>query len=254
MHYLRSIRFLAAVAAGTALLLAGNVARAKDVNITEYLPEVRLTVQGRTYTIERIQDENHELSGGFAKTSRKCPPFCIHAMEAAPGVATVGELELLEFLKNKVEKGSGLLIDARAESWYLKGTIPGAVNIPFTAFTGEDRNPAALADALARLGARKGQTVNWSDTVHKGKDDFGAAARHYDWDYSGVRDVLLFCNGPWCDQSPRAIRALVRLGYPANKIYYYRGGLQDWLLLGLTVVIPPAPAAKPAPATAKPAR
>jgi rhodanese-related sulfurtransferase len=172
-------------------------------------------------------------------------------MEAAPGVITVGEIELLEFLKNRVERGSGLLVDARAESWYLKGTIPGSVNIPFTAFTGEDKNPAALPDALARLGVRKGATVNWSDSTHRGVDEFGAHARSYDWDFSGAKDVLLFCNGPWCDQSPRAIRALVKLGYPVNKIYYYRGGMQDWLQLGLTITVPAQPL-KPASAPAAP--
>ena len=95
-----------------AALAAPLGAAARDVNITEYLPEVRFTANGRTYTIDRIQNENNELTGGFAKTSRKCPPFCIHPMEPVPGVTTVGELELLEFLKNRVEKGAGLLIDS----------------------------------------------------------------------------------------------------------------------------------------------
>lgn len=238
----------------TVALGAAAASAAKEVRITEFLPEVKVNVQGKIYTIDRIQDQNNDISGAFAKTSRKCPPFCIHPMEAAPGVATVGEIELLEFLKNKVERGTGLLVDARAESWYLKGTIPGSVNIPFTAFTGEDKNAGALADALARLGVRKGATVNWSDSTHRGTDDFGAQARSYEWDFSGAKDVLLFCNGPWCDQSPRAIRALVKLGYPVNRIFYYRGGMQDWLQLGLTVTVPTPPlkpASAPAPASVK---
>src|SRR4030065_501026 len=98
-------------------LLLPPVAAAKEVNITEYLPEVKFTANGKRYTIERIQNVNNDLTGSFAKTSRKCPPFCIHPMEVAPGVATVGELEILEFLKNKVGSGVGLLIDARAKSW-----------------------------------------------------------------------------------------------------------------------------------------
>jgi rhodanese-related sulfurtransferase len=49
---------------------------------------------------------------------------------------------------------------------------------------------------------------------------------------------LLWCNGPWCGQSPRAIRALISLGYPAEKLYYYRGGMQMWQSLGLTTVLP----------------
>lgn len=47
------------------------------------------------------------------------------------------------------------------------------------------------------------------------------------------RATILFCNGPQCPQSPRAIEALLEAGYPADKILYYRGGMHDWLTLGL---------------------
>lgn len=33
-----------------------------------------------------------------------------------------------------------------------------------------------------------------------------------------------------------AIKAMTREGFPAEKIYYYRGGMLDWDALGLTVV------------------
>jgi rhodanese-related sulfurtransferase len=78
-------------------------------------------------------------------------------------------------------------------------------------------------------------------------DEFGQHVRKFDWDFSRAKEIMLFCNGPWCDQSPRAIRGLVKLGYPVNKIHYYRGGMQDWLLLGLSVEVPTLP-----PAAAKP--
>lgn len=216
-----------------------------DVNITEFLPTVQFTLRGKTYVIDRIQNEENEIKGGFAKTSRKCPPFCIHPMQAAPGVTTVGELELMEFLKNKVEKGVGLLIDARAESWYVKGTIPGAINIPFTVFTAEEKDPQ-LREALKTLGVRYGETSNWTDTMHRTLDEFGQPVQKFQRDFSSAKEILLFCNGPWCDQSPRAFRGLVQLGYPVNKMYYYRGGMQDWLLLGLSVEVPPPTLAAPA--------
>ena len=50
-----------------------------------------------------------------------------------------------------------------------------------------------------------------------------------------VREVVLFCNGPWCGQSPTAIRRMIEAGYPAEKISYYRWGMQGWRMLGLTV-------------------
>ena len=49
------------------------------------------------------------------------------------------------------------------------------------------------------------------------------------------RPSIFFCNGPQCGQSPTAIRALLKAGFPADKILYYRGGLHDWLTLGLPV-------------------
>jgi len=55
------------------------------------------------------------------------------------------------------------------------------------------------------------------------------------WDCAGAKQVALFCNGIWCGQSPTAIRNMVEAGFPADKISYYRGGMQVWRLLGLTV-------------------
>jgi len=37
----------------------------------------------------------------------------------------------------------------------------------------------------------------------------------------------------WCGQSPTNIKDLLALGYPAHKIKWYRGGMQDWEILGL---------------------
>lgn len=48
--------------------------------------------------------------------------------------------------------------------------------------------------------------------------------------------TIFFCNGPQCGQSPSAIRALLEAGYLPDQILYYRGGLHDWLTLGLPVV------------------
>jgi len=40
----------------------------------------------------------------------------------------------------------------------------------------------------------------------------------------------------WCGQSPSSIKTLLRFGYPAKKLKWYRGGMQDWEILGLTVI------------------
>lgn len=45
--------------------------------------------------------------------------------------------------------------------------------------------------------------------------------------------IVFFCNGPQCPQSPTAITQLVEDGFPAHLIAYYRGGMHDWVTLGL---------------------
>ena len=185
------------------------------VKIAPGMPYLDVTIAGKTVRIMRNQDTKHKLANSFAKTSRACPPFCIQPISPAPGVNTVGELELLDFLKKKVETGKGVLVDARIPAWFRKGTIPGAVNIPFTLF--DKKNPYRDR-ILIVLGARKLEDGTW--------------------DFGGARELLLFCNGPWCGQSPRAIRNLIAAGYPPEKLHYYRGGMQAWQILGLTVVKP----------------
>lgn len=51
-----------------------------------------------------------------------------------------------------------------------------------------------------------------------------------------TQPTVFFCNGPQCAQSPWAIGALLEAGYPEEGILYYRGGMHDWLTLGLPVV------------------
>lgn len=50
------------------------------------------------------------------------------------------------------------------------------------------------------------------------------------------QQTIFFCNGPQCPQSPTAIKALLEAGYPPEKILYYRGGMHDWITLGLPLV------------------
>lgn len=185
------------------------------VGITENIPYTIIKHRGVPVTVQRVQDTESRLSDDFTKTSRPCPPFCIHPMAAAPGVQTIGELELIEFIQNDVEAGTGFFIDARISEWHESETIPGAVNVPFVLLT----EPSGKREKIIELfGATRDST---------GKLDFTKA-----------RTLALFCNGPWCDQSPRAIKSLITYGYPPEKLKYYRGGLQAWKSFGLTTVVP----------------
>lgn len=49
------------------------------------------------------------------------------------------------------------------------------------------------------------------------------------------RITVLFCNGPQCKATPDAVHALLEHGYPAQQLRYYRGGIHDWMTLGLPI-------------------
>ncbi len=206
------------LAAFTATLIGGALqATAQDVRITEDIMQVEYGFNGKTYVISRNQDPNARIPDAYAKTSRPCPEFCIQPMIIHEGVNTYGELELLSFLQEKVDKGHGFLIDSRTSDWYAKGTIPGAVNLPFNAFVPGPDN-VFFDSLMVMLSGKQSADGNW--------------------EFTDPKDLLLFCNGPWCGQSPTAIRNLLAINYPAEKLHYYRGGMQSWVGNGLTVEMP----------------
>jgi rhodanese-related sulfurtransferase len=188
------------------------------VKITPDIASVEVIHDGKKIVIMRNQDETHTVSQDFAKTSRKCPPFCVQPYRLAPGVDTIGEIEMLDYL-SRMSKGDGsiLVIDSRTPDWVKKGTIPGSVNIPWTSLNpGQGADPMSIVEIL--------------------ENKFGAVQQEGLWDFSKVKTLVLFCNGMWCGQSPNNIQPLLRFGYPAEKIKWYRGGMQDWEILGLTTV------------------
>jgi len=219
------------------LFILSGTAFALNVNITQDMSYVAIDQNGKTVRIQRIQDQSNQLTGGFSKTSRKCPPFCIQPMIVAPGVTTFGELEVIQFINDYVKTNKGLLIDARTPSWHAKGTIPGSVSVPFTVFA-LSRNDKQLISTMKNFGVERlksNASGYWTDL----KDILGIEKKPNPyWDYSAAKDLLLWCNGMWCGQSPRAIQGLLKLGYPAEKLHYYRNGMQGWQILGLTVSIP----------------
>lgn len=194
-------------------------AKPLDVNIAADMPTVSVMHGGQMVTIQRNQNTDNNINPAFGKTSRKCPPFCIQPSELAPGVKTIGELEMLHYLK-KVSDGDKtiMVIDSRTPDWVAKGTIPGAVSIPWDRLNIGKSDPITVQEILEKqLGAKQ-------------QDGF--------WDFSGAKTLVMFCNGHWCGQSPTNIKGLLKIGYPAHKLVWYRGGMQEWETLGLTTVKP----------------
>ena len=210
---------------------------ALDVKLTPDREFVEVIHKNKLIKIQRIQDQDHKLEGGFAKTSRKCPPFCIQPMDAGENVKTIGQIEIFDFMENELLDGEGLIIDARTPAWWKRGTIPGSVNIPFNVFS-QDVDDPQLIDMMKVLGARRRGDVGGFSRAMEEFGLMGGKQKNDEWDFTSAKKLILWCNGMWCGQSPRAIQGLLELGYPAEKILYYRGGMQVWQSLGLTVIVP----------------
>lgn len=147
----------------------------------------------------------------FVTTVGKISPIKI-----APGIETYGELEVIDFIQKALVDKNFLLIDARLGDWYAKSTIPSAINLSYKKFD-PVKNALEFEDVLDTLGVTKAD----------GK-----------YNFSKAKTLLLFCNGIWCPQSSWAIENLLKIGYPAEKLRWYRGGMYSWTMLNLTTVKP----------------
>lgn len=207
------------------------------IPLTKDKPYIYVVHEGRSIRVQRVQDPDYQLKGYFARTARKCPPFCLQPISPAAGIKTIGEVELFDFMETELRDGTGLLIDTRTPAWHRKGTIPGSINIPFTHLTKTDEDPEML-EAFELFGVKErkkpGLMEEWMEKLGLSENPYLTDK----WDFSQAKNLVLWCNGPECGQSPRAIRGLLKVGYPADKIRYYRGGMQIWQLWGLTTVVP----------------
>ena len=219
----------AAAAVLLALAATGAAADGKPVNITADLPAVEVKHEGKMVRIVRNPDTLNQIDPDFALTSRPCPPYCIQPMQIAPGVETIGELEVLDYPRRMSGGDDGVMvIDSREKEWLLRsGIIPGALSIPWNELNMSQADPGAIADILELR--------------------FGATRIGSLWNFGTARTLVLYCNGLWCGQSPTNIRQLLALGYPAHKLKWYRGGMQSWKALGLTTVEVKAPPKSEAP-------
>ncbi|MEE9454955.1 MAG: rhodanese-like domain-containing protein [Paracoccaceae bacterium] len=197
--------------------LGASVANAQNVQITPEITGVKYDFRGNTYLIVRDQNPDATIPEFYAKTSRACPPFCVQPLAINGSVETVAELELLAFLKDYVDTDMGYLIDSRTEDFYAEGTIPGAVNLSHKLLIPNAGN-VFFGSIMQMLGGEQSSTGEWG--------------------FENPKDLMLFCNGPWCGQSPAAIRNLLAINYPADKLHYYRGGMQNWVSMGFTTIIP----------------
>ncbi|WXU00724.1 MAG: hypothetical protein Ctma_1453 [Catillopecten margaritatus gill symbiont] len=204
------------VSAASVALLASTAVTAKPVGIVKGVMDVA--------GISRNQDNSATINKAFTKTSRPCPPFCIQPTNpfAPAAVETVSELDVIHAVRDMAKGDKSIVvIDARTPVWTTAkkgGTIKGAVNISFKKLNSK----AVAKDPDAVMGILTSK--------------FGVTEQDGIMNFTKAKTLYLFCNGLWCGQSPAAIRALLSLGYPENKLKYYRSGMNAWHSLGLSTV------------------
>jgi rhodanese-related sulfurtransferase len=190
--------------------VAASAGQFDKVKITPDITYIYVYHKGKAVKVHRIQDTKHKITGEYANIYR--PGKDIQPIKMHKDIQTIGEVELLTFMKKKVNKKKGLLVDLRSKAAYKKESIPSAVNIPARV----KDNKAKVEKILKILGAKR---------LADGS-----------LDTSSVKNVAFYCHGLWCDKSSDFIKTFLELGYPADKMLYYRGGFQMWKILGFTTV------------------
>jgi len=183
------------------------------VSISKGVLSVPITLNGKSFVIERNQSKNSVITKLYMSTHRGMP----QSMTIAEGVKTIGELEFIEFMKQSQRDKNIIIVDSRTTGWYKKLRIPGAINIPFTKFSSKSDSLEAMKNYLGV----------------KEKSDGSL-------DFSKAKTIVVYCNGLWCGQTPAMVKSskfsLLKMNYPKSKIKYYRGGMQAWTSLGFTVI------------------
>jgi rhodanese-related sulfurtransferase len=211
---LRTLRIMLVIACLPCNTLAADDEEngGKRVMLTRDLFSLTVTHKGEKVEIRRNQDRTNQITEFYRSTWRgriqPMNPFSPHAVE------TIGELEMLDYIR-RVDAGEQdiLIIDSRMPGSTRRGMIPLAINIPY-----RDLKEEKMATIM--------------------QEQFDVTPGDPLWNFRNAKTLVMYCNGPWCGQSPTAIKRLLRAGYPASRIKYYRGGMQSWESFGLTVVEP----------------
>ncbi|WP_122894058.1 rhodanese-like domain-containing protein [Arcobacter peruensis] len=183
------------------------------VPISKGVKSIDMELNDEKFTIMRDQSKTSKISPLYETTFRGAP----QPISLADGLETLGELEFIEYMKKAQTDENIAIIDSRKPGWFAKLRIPGAVNVPFTNFDEKDTAIEMMEDEM-------GVVQNDDGTL----------------DFSKAKTLALYCNGYWCGQTPGMVKnaefSLLKMGYPVEKIKYYRGGMQAWTSLGFTVV------------------
>ena len=190
-------------------LAEGKKCKEEGPFLWDCVKEIMFDLNDEKFTIKRSGAK--KITELYESTNRgKIQPEIL-----SKGIETVGSKEFIEFMQLAQKDKSIAIIDSRKPGWHARLRIAGSINMPFTDFDNQEDTEDNL-------------------------EDLGAVKKGNKWDFTNAKTVVAYCNGYWCAQTPNMFRdkkfALLKMGYPANKLKYFRGGMQEWVSFGLSVV------------------
>jgi len=207
------VKILKKLLIATTILGVCSTVSFADVMISKGVKSINIELNDEKFTIMRNQTADNKITPLYDATTPGMP----QPISLAKGLETVGELEFIEYMKKAQTDKKIIVVDSRKPGWYERLRIPGAINIPFTEF----KTKEGAIDIM--------------------EDEFGVVVKdNGKLDFTNAKTLVVYCNGYWCGQTPAMVKnvkySLLNMGYPVSKIKYYRGGMQAWTSLGLTVV------------------
>ncbi len=178
---------------------------------TEARSSASFVFHGETISITRAPAATAQNVSRFAGSGTACSQPCLGPVQLAGSVATLGESEVLDFMVDQVAMNTGLVIDARMPQGRSAGHMPGSVSLPHPTLDPDNQYRGDILQAL------------------------GAQPLADGFDFSEVRHLLVYDDGPASGDAARLVENLLHAGYPAERIRYYRGGMLVWATLGFTI-------------------
>ncbi len=217
--------FLGSVAVASAIFAADLQTTGVEVTLEDG-KKATIKREAKPKECEAVAFDPKDVFGGVHEAAPTVNENCkrsfvtyfgkISPIKASDKIETYGELEVLEFIEKAKTDKNLLLIDSRTENWYNHETIASAVNVPYL-YTKKSQYPDEFKEAL---------------------ETFGVEEKDGKYDFTNAKTLLMFCNAVWCGQSPEAMKELIAIGYPQEKMKWYRGGMQSWLSVGLSTIKP----------------
>lgn len=194
-------------AAITLFLLASSAAAQEQAGAVK----ASFIFNGERVLIGRGNPDAARFAMRFASVQDECDRPCIAPLQVAEGVQSLDESQVLDFLTTQVAGNIGLMVDARRPEERAVGFIPGSVNLPHSTVA---EGNSFRDDILKALGAREFDGL---------------------YNFADARQLLVYDNGPASNDAGLLVANLLAAGYPAELIRYYRGGMQVWAVLGLSI-------------------